>query len=128
MGHLNFENLVKVSENHVVKGMPKIIKPSNLVCKHFQHEKQTKVNFRIKEYSTSRPLEIIHTDLCGPTRSKRLHVSHYFMLLIDDYTRMTCVSFLMHKLEYFGKFKSFKALVENETDLKIKFLRSDNGG
>ena len=26
------------------------------------------------------------------------------------------------------KFKDFKALVENETTLKIKCLRSDNGG
>ena len=25
-------------------------------------------------------------------------------------------------------FKSYKSLVENETNLKIKFLRSDNGG
>jgi hypothetical protein len=50
------------------------------------------------------------------------------MLLIDDYTRMTWVSFLKNKSEAFEKFKAFKALVENETDLKIKCLRSDNGG
>jgi len=28
----------------------------------------------------------------------------------------------------FGKFKDFKALVENHTDKKIKVLRTDNGG
>jgi hypothetical protein len=52
----------------------------------------------------------------------------YFMLLIDDYTRMTWVTFLKNKSEAFEKFKAFKALVENETDMKIKCLRSDNGG
>jgi hypothetical protein len=50
------------------------------------------------------------------------------MLLIDDYTRMTWVSFLKNKSEAIDKFKVFKELVENETDLKIKCLRSDNGG
>jgi len=50
------------------------------------------------------------------------------MLLMNDYTRMTWVSFLRNKFEAFEKFKSFKALVENDTDLKIKCLRSDNGG
>jgi len=50
------------------------------------------------------------------------------MLLVDDYTRMTWVSFLINKYEAFEKFKAFKDLIENETGLKIKFLRLDNGG
>lgn len=47
---------------------------------------------------------------------------------VDDYTRMTWVSFLKEKSKSFKKFKSFKEHVENETDLKIKCLRSNNGG
>ena len=50
------------------------------------------------------------------------------MLLINDYTIMTRVVFLRHKSKPFEKFKAFKSLVENDTDLKIKFLRSNNGG
>ena len=49
------------------------------------------------------------------------------MLLIDDYTRMTWVTFLKEKLESFMKFKAFKALVENQANRKIKCLRLDNG-
>jgi hypothetical protein len=86
------------------------------------------VSFKTKEYATSKPLELVHTDLCGPTRTKSLQGESYFMFLIDDYTRMTWVTFLKNKSEAFEKFKAFKALVENETDLKIKCLRSDNGG
>ena len=77
---------------------------------------------------TSHPLEIIHKDLCGPTRTKILQGDHYFMFLIDDYTRMTWVAFLKEKSESFEKFKIFKAMVENEYGMKIKCLRSDNGG
>ena len=48
--------------------------------------------------------------------------------MIDDYTRMTTVILLKKKFEAFECFKIYKELVENEFDLKIKCLRSDNGG
>ena len=41
---------------------------------------------------------------------------------------MNFVKFLKAKSEAFIKFKAFKALVENQANHKIKFLRSDNGG
>jgi hypothetical protein len=88
MGHINFDNLVKVSNRGVVRGMPKIIKPSNPVYKNCQHGKQTKVRFKMKEYSTSKPFELVHTHLCGPRRTRRIQ-EYYFIVFIDDYTRMT---------------------------------------
>ena len=57
-----------------------------------------------------------------------LNGENYFMLFIDDYTRMTWVTFLKHKSEAFNKFKIFKKMVENESDMKIKCLQSDKGG
>jgi hypothetical protein len=50
------------------------------------------------------------------------------MLIINDYTRMTWVYFLKEKSEAFEKFKAFNNSVYNETYLKIKCLRSANGG
>jgi hypothetical protein len=47
--------------------------------------------FKSKEYSMTRPLEIVHTDLVGPTTTKDLKCEKYSMLLVDDYTRMTTV-------------------------------------
>ena len=41
---------------------------------------------------------------------------------------MTWVTFLKQKSEAFMKFKALKALVENESNHKIKCLRSYNGG
>ena len=61
-------------------------------------------------------------------RTKGLEGELYFMLLVDDYTRMTWVCFLKKKSKAFECFKIFKEMVENETDLKIKTLRSENGG
>jgi hypothetical protein len=39
MGHMHFDNLVKVSKREVVKEMPQITKPTNTLCKHCQQEK-----------------------------------------------------------------------------------------
>jgi transposase InsO family protein len=128
MGHLRFDNMIKASREDAVKDLPNIIKPSNPVCKNFHLGKQTKVRFKTKQYSTSRPLDLVHIDLCGPTRTRSIQREHYFMLIIDGYTKMTWVYFLKEKSEAFGKFKAFKSYVENETDLKIKYLRSYNGG
>jgi hypothetical protein len=75
----------------------------------------------------TRPLEIVHIDLFGPTKTKGLKGEKYFMLLVDDYIRMTVVCFLKNKSEAFENFKIYKEMVENEMDSKIKCLRSDNG-
>jgi hypothetical protein len=56
MGHIIFDNLIKVSKKEVVKDMSKIIKSSNSVCRHYQHGKKTRVRLKTKEYSTSKPL------------------------------------------------------------------------
>ena len=50
------------------------------------------------------------------------------MLVIDDYSRLTWVAFLKEKYEAFAKFKTFKALTENQTGRKIKAIRFDRGG
>jgi transposase InsO family protein len=128
LGHINFDNLVKISKLGVVRNLPKIIKPSNSICKHRQLGKQTRTSFKTKEHSSSKPLELVHTDLCGPMRTKSLQGYFYFMLFVDDFTRMCWVFFLKEKLEAFQKFKTFKILVENEIGKKLKCLRSDNGG
>ena len=94
MGHLNFDNLMKVSKKEVVRDFPKIVKPLNSVCKHCQHGKHTESSFKVKGHTTSQPLEIIHIDIYGLTRTKSFQGEYYLILLIDDYTRMTWVTFL----------------------------------
>lgn len=71
-GTHKFRQHGKISNKGDVRNILNIIKPQDPVCKHCQHGKQTKVNFKTKEHSTSKPLEIVHTNLCGPIRAKIL--------------------------------------------------------
>jgi hypothetical protein len=36
MGHINFDNLVKVSKKEAIREIPQITKPTNTLCKHCQ--------------------------------------------------------------------------------------------
>jgi len=74
------------------------------------------------------PLELVHTNVCGPSRKSSPRGEEYFILFIDDFSSMCWIGLMKHKDEAFEKFKSFKALVENELDRRIKCLRSDRGG
>jgi hypothetical protein len=127
MGHIHFDNLVKVNKREAVREIPQITKPTNTLCKHCQQGKKTKTRLKSKEYSMTRPLKFLYTDLVGPNTTKGLKGEKYFMLLVDDYTRMTAVFFLKNKSESFENFKIYKEMVENEMDSKIKCLRSNNG-
>ena len=97
LGHIKFDNLVKVSNLKEVRNLPKITKPSNPICRHCQLGKQTRVRFKTKEHSTSNPLKVVQTDLCGPTSTKHIQGESYFMMFIDNFTRMAWVSFLKEK-------------------------------
>lgn len=39
-------------------------------------------------WRASNPLELIHVDLCGPMQNESIVGNKYFMLLIDDCTKM----------------------------------------
>jgi transposase InsO family protein len=60
-------------------------------------------------------------------RQEGIGKENYFMLIIDDYSKLTWVAFLKEKAEAFEKFKIFKALTKNQTSKRLKAVRSDRG-
>ena len=90
--------------------------------------KYNKTSFPSKNFTTTTKLDIVHIDHNGPTKTKGFYCETNFMILVDDFSRMTWVAFLKEKFETFDKFKMFKNRVENEFGMKIKCLRSNKGG
>jgi len=112
LGHLSFSQINKSSRLKVVRDLPNITLPENIICKSCQFGKQTRVQFNAKEGSSSKPLELIHTDICGPMRKKSPRGEEYYILFIDDFSRMCWIGLIKHKDEAFEKFQTFKELVE----------------
>ena len=122
--HIKFDNIAKTSNMFAFRDFPKIVKPTNTICKECVLKKHNRVSFPKKKFTTTTKLEIVHTDLSGPTKTKGFYGERYFMILVDDFSRMMWVAFLKEKSEAFDKFKIFKNRVDNESGMKIKFLRS----
>jgi transposase InsO family protein len=77
--------------------------------------------------TTSRPLELLHMDLFRPVAYLSIGGSKYGLVIIDDFSRFTWVFFLQDKLETQGTLKRFLWRAQNEFELKVKKIRSDNG-
>jgi len=56
------------------------------------------------------------------------HGYHYWVVFVDDYSRLAAAYFLKSKAETFEAFKRFKAWAKNKLNRKIKALRDDKGG
>nr|GEV01688.1 putative zinc finger, CCHC-type [Tanacetum cinerariifolium] len=76
---------------------------------------------------STRLLELIHTDICGPSPSG-IGGHKSFITFIDDDSRYMYLFIINEKSESLKMFKTFKAEVENQLDRKIKVVRSDRGG
>jgi hypothetical protein len=98
-------------------------------CKHCVYGKQKRVRFlRVEKEKKNERLNLVHTDVWGPTQVSSLGGSHYYVTFIDDATRKTWVYCIRQKSNVFDTFKKWKALIENEIGKSLKHLRSDNGG
>ena len=75
----------------------------------------------------SAPLVLVHSEVCGKL-DKSLGLAEYFLTFIDDHSRFVWTYTLKRKDEVFPKFLEWKSMIENSTDLKLKCLRTDNGG
>ncbi|RVW24254.1 Retrovirus-related Pol polyprotein from transposon TNT 1-94 [Vitis vinifera] len=91
--------------------------------------KRKKVSFlKTGRTPKAKKLELVHTDLWGPSSVASLGGSRYYITFIDGSSRNVWVYFLKNKSDVFETFKKWKAIVEIETCLKVECLRSDNGG
>lgn len=99
----------------------------NKTCVPCLQGKMSQRPFKNSQSRSNTKLELIHSDLCGPMSTQSWGGALYLLTFTDDFTRKTFGYMLKSKSEVFTKFVEFKSLVENQTGLKIKTLRSDNG-
>ncbi|KAK1424407.1 hypothetical protein QVD17_19736 [Tagetes erecta] len=128
LGHSNFRNMNRlVSGNHAV-GIPSKKFSTTDLCPACLKGKQHRMSFKSKlENSISKPLQMLHMDLFGPTNVQSIGRKSYCFVIIDDFTRFSWVYFLHAKSETAELLKEFIIKVENQLECKVKILRSDNG-
>ena len=105
LGHANMDLISQLNKDELVRGLPKINFQEDKVCEACQIEKQIKNSFKNKNFiSISRPLELLHMDLFGPSRTPSLGRKSYAYVIVDDFSRYTRVLFLSQNNEAFYEF------------------------
>jgi len=66
---------------------------------------------------SSRPLELIHTDVCGPISPATWDYKRYILTLIDDLTHFTMVYILSERTEVLEYVMQYEAYVTSKHNL-----------
>ncbi|KAH9753212.1 retrovirus-related pol polyprotein from transposon RE1 [Citrus sinensis] len=129
-GHHNSQTLMHLLKNNASINLSSnsIKQALNQICEACQMGKSHKLHFPITEIKTTKALELIHTDLWGPSPISSRDGYTYYISFVDDFSRYTWIYPLKLKSEAFEVFKLFKLQVENQLSTTIKNLQSDWGG
>jgi len=86
-GHLNERDLIRIARLETVKGLDIKDNEKLPTCEICIRGKLTKALFPISKQITKEPLEIIHSDLYDPMRTKSNGGARYFVLLLQTIFR-----------------------------------------
>jgi len=129
LAHLNLQSM-KIA---LGDSLPKVtdVEENDLVaCTVCIQAKQQRKIIRQPVPRTTRPFELIHSDLAGPIATPSCSGARYFILYIDDHTRYTSVYFLRTKeaIEITGCFQEFITRIEKHfPQYPVTRFRCDNG-
>ena len=128
VGHASLYLLDKLRSKELVVGLPNVKFLCNKLCDACARGKHVRSSFKSKKLvSTTKPLELIHMDLCGPMRVQSRSGKLYVLVIVDDFSRFTWTIFLRSKDETFDEFICFAKKVQKTSGYQLVRLRSDHG-
>ncbi len=128
-GHLNGQSLRQLASEELVDGFDHDGLKQIVFCEPCTIGKHHRSPFPVGGGTRAeKPLDLVHSDVCGKLNVKSVGGAEYFLTFIDDFSRYIWVFFLKRKDEMFSLFLGWKAMVDRVTGQQFKVLRSDNGG
>ena len=130
LGHLGYNNLAKLPSmaNGLDLAASDIKAASSVVCEPCAMGKNHRQPFPQSDTKTSKPLELIHMDVCGPMPVSSFGGSNYVATFLDDYTGYSLVRTLKTKGDVAAATKSVLNMLETSTGYAVINVRTDNGG
>ncbi|GJV33876.1 retrovirus-related pol polyprotein from transposon TNT 1-94 [Tanacetum coccineum] len=128
LAHLNFKTINKLAKQNLVIGLPSLVYSKDKPCLSCEKGKHQRASFKTKQtFSIKKCLHLLHMDLFGPVTPRSINHEKYTLIIVDEYSRYTWVYFLKKKSQAPETIMSFIKRVENQNDIKVKQLRTDNG-
>jgi len=128
LGHASLSLLNKLVSKDLVVDLPSIKYNNGKLCDACARGKQVRNSFKLKNcVSITRPLDLLHVDLCGPMRIRSRGGKRNVLVVVDNYSRFTWTLFLAFKYETFENFLVFLKRTEKRVGHSLVCLRSDHG-
>ncbi|KAJ9547553.1 hypothetical protein OSB04_020096 [Centaurea solstitialis] len=128
LSHLNYATINQLAKTGLVTGLPSLRFTKEQLCSACEMGKIKKSSHKLKvEHNTSKPLQLIHMDLCGPMRVQSINGRKYVLVIVDDFSRYTWVKFLRSKDGASDIIISFIRNVQVRLQLPVQVIRTDNG-
>jgi transposase InsO family protein len=129
LGHHSYADVQKMIKEGLVIGLNLDSKEQpDPICEPCLAGKMTASPFPTSSSQSTKPLELIHSDLHGPLPVATAEGYRYWITFIDDYSKLRAVMFLKRKSDAFEAFRTFKAYAENLLGCKIQALQDDKAG
>jgi len=125
LGHPSSRILGSLVSNNKVACTSRVF---NFSCSSCPLGKASRMSLGLTGHKTCAPLELIFSDVWGPSPMLSTDGYRYFVIFMDAYTKYIWFFPLAAKSDVFKIFLQFQALVELQFDTKIKFVQTDWGG
>ncbi|GJV51120.1 retrovirus-related pol polyprotein from transposon TNT 1-94 [Tanacetum coccineum] len=128
LAHLNFKTINKLAKQNLVIGLPSLVYSKDKPCSSSEKGQHHRASFKTKQTSSIKKcLHLLHMDLFGPVTPRSINHEKYTLVIVNEYSRYTWVYFLKEKSQAPETIMSFIKRVENQNDIKVKQLRTNNG-
>lgn len=126
-GHLNYTSLI--NNLKVVNGLNISNKKENKLCEICVLSKQKCLKYHSKTSRSTRVLELVHTDVCGPITPMSHNENNYFITFVDDFSRFVMIYAMKRKDAVINCFKDYESKVTAMfCNKRIAKIKCDNGG
>jgi transposase InsO family protein len=126
-GHLSQQAIRWLAASRLVGGLELESGSREHLCDACAAGKAHRLPFPASPSRSTALLDLVHSDLMQ-LNTPSLGGARYLFTLLDDHSKKLWIYFLKRNSDAFQHFKEWQALVERQSGLKVKALRSDNGG
>ncbi|KAJ9567157.1 LOW QUALITY PROTEIN: hypothetical protein OSB04_003123 [Centaurea solstitialis] len=114
LSHLNYATVNQLAKTGLVTGLPSLRFTKEQLCSVCEMGKIKKSSHKLKvEHNTSKPLQLIHMDLCGPMRVQSINGRKYVLVyMVKDGASDIIISFIRN--------------VQVRLQLPVQVIRTDN--
>lgn len=129
--HLGYDNLAKLIRNDMVQGIH--LKPDDFKadkqdsCEPCIMSKHHRAAFPISTSESTKPLQMLHMDLCGPMPVTSRGGSRYIATFLDDYSKLSVVRPIARKSDNATVVQEVLQMLETQSNERVRTVRTDNG-